>query len=567
MQTFQLPKHVLKKMDRMNKNFFWGFDDSNNNRFHLKSWKSICTPKEIGGLGVRRLVDVNKALLTKLAWEVNIEGGKTWTQLIRAKYLRSRRLLNSNLTRQSYSWFWGGIKGCLDTLRKGYCFQIGKSSTIRIRDDPWLPSIPGFQIPEDTNIPLHIQVVSDLMYPEGSQWDQEKVCSIFNPQLSKIICETPILDAEHERLIWAPSTSGKFSVKSAYKLLIQECLSTSPQFPKKLWQLVWSSNLHTRHALLLWKMISHVIPTLDRLNQRIPLDDTNCYLCGNMLESVDHLALKCPLSRLLWWLSPWNIKLDNFRDMEFPQWVMLILSPSDIFPLEKEDRNKMIQFLPVMLERVWLTRNCIWKGKPVPNWQELSKMVNSNTNRYLAASVNRERRRKSSIFCNVGALNSVWKPPREGEYKMNFDAAFINGRAVTACILRNSVGTILGAWIGRFSSENPFCAEAEAAVQVLKLSKDLGLDEVTIEGDATFVIFALLGCSQYEDWRAKSLIVCGKALLARRLGWKVLFTPRDCNSHAHFLAKWAFSLDFCGAVPTQLLDPSLWGVRVGNQRL
>jgi hypothetical protein len=36
----------------------------------LKSWSSICIPRDLGGLGIRNMYDVNLALITKLGWKL-----------------------------------------------------------------------------------------------------------------------------------------------------------------------------------------------------------------------------------------------------------------------------------------------------------------------------------------------------------------------------------------------------------------------------------------------------------------------------------------------------------------
>lgn len=91
------------------------------------------------------------------------------------------------------------------------------------------------------------------------------------------------------------------------------------------------------------------------------------------------------------------------------------------------------------------------------------------------------------------------------EYKLNFQAAFKDFCSVTGCVLRNSDGQILGTWVNRFASENPFCAEAEAAIQALKIAGELKLEKVMAEVDALNVIMAINGLDVFEDWKAKSL--------------------------------------------------------------
>lgn len=80
-----------------------------------------------------------------------------------------------------------------------------------------------------------------------------------------------------------------------------------------------------------------------------------------------------------------------------------------------------------------------------------------------------------------------------GGLKLNFDAAFVDGNTFTGVLLRNDRGLILGAWVNHFESDNPFCAETEAALQALHIANELQLEAVTIEGDAFCVIMALNG--------------------------------------------------------------------------
>ena len=36
----------------------------------LKSWDSICAHKNVRGLGIKKIVDMNKALVAKMNWDV-----------------------------------------------------------------------------------------------------------------------------------------------------------------------------------------------------------------------------------------------------------------------------------------------------------------------------------------------------------------------------------------------------------------------------------------------------------------------------------------------------------------
>lgn len=45
-------------------------DDSHSWKIHMTSWKNMCKPKINGGPGIRRAVDMNKALLSKVNWRM-----------------------------------------------------------------------------------------------------------------------------------------------------------------------------------------------------------------------------------------------------------------------------------------------------------------------------------------------------------------------------------------------------------------------------------------------------------------------------------------------------------------
>lgn len=53
---------------------------------HLVSWKRICTPLNLGGLGSKSLFAFNQALFGKWLWRYVVEGGAFWRQVVDRKY-------------------------------------------------------------------------------------------------------------------------------------------------------------------------------------------------------------------------------------------------------------------------------------------------------------------------------------------------------------------------------------------------------------------------------------------------------------------------------------------------
>ena len=61
---FRMPKSVARRLEKLQRDFLWGGGNLER-KVHLVNWEVVCTKKEKGGLGLRKLVPLNKALLGK----------------------------------------------------------------------------------------------------------------------------------------------------------------------------------------------------------------------------------------------------------------------------------------------------------------------------------------------------------------------------------------------------------------------------------------------------------------------------------------------------------------------
>ena len=79
------PKSIIKQIRNLQRNFLWGGTEGNR-KWPLVDWQSICTPKAVGGLGLRDPLDNNKVTSANIWWRwVNYED-EPWDKLWHLKY-------------------------------------------------------------------------------------------------------------------------------------------------------------------------------------------------------------------------------------------------------------------------------------------------------------------------------------------------------------------------------------------------------------------------------------------------------------------------------------------------
>lgn len=110
------PKGLLKKMDSLIANFLRG--QGTNKKHHWVSFSNICRPKEVGGLGIRRLKDHMKAFQGKLAW-YDLQQQSLW-----AKFAKTRFTLE-----KSGSLIWRVVSKQILILRNRTYWEVGDGNT------------------------------------------------------------------------------------------------------------------------------------------------------------------------------------------------------------------------------------------------------------------------------------------------------------------------------------------------------------------------------------------------------------------------------------------------------
>ena len=137
MSIFRMPKIVARRLEKVQRDFLWGGGNMEG-KIHLVNWEVVCTNKEKGGLGLRKLAILNKALLGKWIWRYACDKYNLWKQVIKVKYGQEGlgwrpKKANGAVGVGVWKKIWEESDWCWDNM----IFRVGKGNKIRFWTDIW----------------------------------------------------------------------------------------------------------------------------------------------------------------------------------------------------------------------------------------------------------------------------------------------------------------------------------------------------------------------------------------------------------------------------------------------
>ena len=85
LSLFTISIVVAARLERIQRNFLWGSSEGSF-KYPLVAWDKVCSPIEMGGLGIRNVVSFNQALLGKWLCRYGHEVTHLWQRIISTKY-------------------------------------------------------------------------------------------------------------------------------------------------------------------------------------------------------------------------------------------------------------------------------------------------------------------------------------------------------------------------------------------------------------------------------------------------------------------------------------------------
>jgi hypothetical protein len=537
MSSFLFPEILCHRLDTAFKNFWWVFPKGKTHNLSLKSWSSLCLPKDQGGMGFRLMKDINISLITKLGWKILSNHDCLWVSLFKEKYIKYGSLISCPLGLGSYVW--NGIKSIVPLLKLGSCYAPHISSSLTIWFSPWIPTMVNF-VPTPRRPCLVAQyplAISDLFCPVSLTWNVSFLQFLFD-SLSVIEIMRIKIRSGSDALLWTVSSLGCFSTKSAHHLFTAlRPIHPSPVLAST-WKGLWKLKLNFRLKLFLWKVVWNIVPTKSRISLVIQSGlDTSCSLCSTTSDSLMHLFFSCPIARVIWRNSFWPLDISALPIASMADWLLIILHPEKIgIPLV--DTHFFQIFAVIACDQIWYSRNKALHEGLIPNALSISRSVNQISKIHLSA-----------WSTHSPSLKEVWKKPDPDCFKINYDTAIRSTFSAQSAVCRDSNGFI----VKSITQIRPPCValygEASAALLAAQLCSYLGLSHVIFEGDSLTVNLAINNPLITQDWRISSAISDFISTIPSSTCWFASSVNRSANFCAHHVAYWAATRFASNCIP------------------
>uniref|UniRef100_A0A803PHZ0 Reverse transcriptase domain-containing protein n=1 Tax=Cannabis sativa TaxID=3483 RepID=A0A803PHZ0_CANSA len=257
--------------------------------------------------------------------------------------------------RDKYSAFWKGILGSADIIRKGAMTLVGRGDTIDIWKQPWIPWLDYCDFLNLMNqvrprFP-NLRSIADITLDNGN-WNMTLLKEMFGDSVGDRIGRIARLPLDNrDVVVWKEANDGMFTVKRGF----EASQGNGQRVESKLWKKIWSSSVHFRHSIMLWRVILDCLPTRERL---VFLQDKTWSMCGEATKSNTHIFWDCPCARALWFSSPFSILggIDLIGQFRHDRVV------TDVKP-ESEHSASFLSFVGCLFKGIWKARNeLLFKG-------------------------------------------------------------------------------------------------------------------------------------------------------------------------------------------------------------
>ena len=139
----------------------------------------------------------------------------------------------------------------------------------------WLPQGSTYSVISPRMFLSGDTMVADLIYSSTARWKNEVIDSLFIDHEADLIKSIPLsVTLPEDKLVWAVTNNGMFTVGSAYKLAVSmfksKCHGTTfdGTLLRRFWNKVWSLPIPHKVRHFCWRACRDTLPTKVKLMRR-----------------------------------------------------------------------------------------------------------------------------------------------------------------------------------------------------------------------------------------------------------------------------------------------------------
>jgi len=299
MCTLELPKAIIKQIDKFRKHCLWRGNRSNGTGQPKAAWKLLCKEKTQGGLGVIKLETQNQALLMKNLDKFFNRKDIPWVQMVWEKHYKNDKLPGQT---KKGSFWWRDILKLLPKFKEFTTIQIKDGRTCLLWQDNWQTTQLSQAFPQAFSF------AKNKFISVQKAFSTEDLTGLFNLPLSQTafnqlteiqsIRDNTALDSSSKDSWKLADNATHFSSKKAYKKLMGH------QVIDEAYSWLWKSYCQPKHKVFCWLLLKDRLSTRNILRRKqMILETYSCAIClTGQEETSEHLFWDCPFAQHCWTL-------------------------------------------------------------------------------------------------------------------------------------------------------------------------------------------------------------------------------------------------------------------------